>query len=85
MNHLKNKVNNNLLRLIGQYNMISKENIINNKIRVLVHIGSFIHIMNSVYGTSIKNIMETINNVENNHKDLFDRCVNNKIKIIKKN
>jgi hypothetical protein len=43
MNLLKNQLNNNLLKLIGKYNMISKENVINNKIKLFVDLDDFIY------------------------------------------
>jgi len=68
MNHLKNKINNNLLRLIGQYNMISKETVLNNKVKILTDIYCL-----NIY-KNIKEMTNHSNRTRINFPDIFNNA-----------
>jgi hypothetical protein len=81
MNHLKYKVNNNLLRLIGQYNMISKESVLTNKVKILVDINDIY--LNSL-NVSIKKLCKDTNYGRILFPQLFIRLENVTMEMIKR-
>jgi hypothetical protein len=68
MNHLKNKINNNLLRLIGQYNMISKETVLTNKVKTIIDIYCL-----NIY-KNIKEMTNHSNRTRINFPDIFNNA-----------
>jgi hypothetical protein len=84
MNYLFS-LNNNLIRLIGQYNMISKESVLNNKVIILIDI-NFISYVNTQY--TIKERNQYMNFSRKVYKSIFkisEKFLKNKINKIIKN